>query len=303
MPTAPRASPVRRSPSRGLLIFATVLALACLHAQAAAQNFIWKVTSGAGGNLFLVGSVHLLSASYYPLSPVFDHAFESSDLLVEELDMGEMLSVEAQMRMLNRGLLPPGQSLDKLLSPSTLAAVTKTVSSMGMPVEPLKQFKPWMLAITLQSLAWQNAGFDAELGLDRHFYEKAKAGGKPLQALETLDYQLSRFDDMSQDVQDRMLAETLKQLDNTKTSFSKMADAWKNGDAPAVERLVLQDLKSEPLLYQRMLLDRNQAWLPKIEALFSRPKPAFVVVGAAHLVGSDGLLQMLKAKGYLIEQL
>ena len=55
--------------------------------------------------------------------------------------------------------------------------------------------------------------------------------------------------------------------------------------------------------YDRLLIERNRTWLPKIEALFARPRPAFVVVGAAHLVGPDGLLQMLKAKGYKVEQL
>ncbi len=80
--------------------------------------------------------------------------------------------------------------------------------------------------------------------------------------------------------------------------MTTLADAWKAGDAPTVERIVLQELRKEPGMYQRLLVDRNKDWLPKIEALFARKGRTFVVVGAAHLVGSDGLLAMLKAKGY-----
>jgi len=264
---------------------------------------MWKATSPSKGVVYLIGSVHLLTADYYPLDPVFDDTFKSVDLLVEELDMHEMLAPSSQMEMLTRGMLPAGQTLDKVVSADTLNAVVKKFAELGMPVEPMKQFKPWLLSLTLQGLEWQKAGFDADLGLDKHFYDLAVAQGKNVQGLETLSFQLSRFDEMSMDLQDHLLSETLKELETTKTSFTRMADAWKSGDAPEIERLVLKDLKTEPQMYDRLLVQRNRTWLPKIEALFSRPKATFVVVGAAHLVGTEGLLQMLRAKGYSIEQL
>jgi uncharacterized protein YbaP (TraB family) len=289
--------------ARFALLLSALVAIAGIPTRAASHNFIWKATSATGGTVFLAGSVHLLNADYYPLNPAFEESFASADLLVEELDMGEMLAPDSQMRMLSRGMLPAGQSIDKLVSPETLAAASKALGDLGMPFEPLKQFKPWMLAITLQSLAWQKAGFDADLGLDKHFYDLAQANGIRVQGLETLDFQLSRFDGMSHEVQDRMLAETLKELATTSETFTQMADAWKNGDTEGVEQQVLSDLKSEPQMYDRLLLQRNRTWLPKIEALFSRPRPAFVVVGAAHLIGTDGLLQMLRTKGYTVTQL
>jgi hypothetical protein len=274
-----------------------------LHVGAAGRNFIWKATSPSHGVVYLVGSVHVLTPDYYPLDPAFDEAFKSSDVLVEELDMHEMLAASSQMGMLTRGMLPAGQTIDKVLSADTMSAVVKKFSDLGMPLDPMKQFKPWLLSLVLEGFEWQKAGFDADLGLDKHFFDLAVAGGKPVQGLETLDFQLSRFDEMSMDMQDHLLSETLKELETTKTSFISMADAWKAGDAPTIERLVLKDLKAEPQMYDRLLIARNRTWLPKIEALSSRPNPAFVVVGAAHLVGADGLLQMLKAKGYTIEQL
>jgi uncharacterized protein YbaP (TraB family) len=293
-------------PLRGrlALLFVTLVAVAALQVQAAAPSFLWKVTAPrGGGSLFLAGSIHLLSSEYYPLAPAFDDAFAQSDLLVEELDMAEMLAPEAQMQMLTRGMMPAGQTLDTVLSQGTMDGVRAKVAEMGLPLAPLQLFKPWALSLTLQGLEWQKAGFDPELGLDRHFYDRAKKAGLTTQGLETLEYQIAQFDSLPMPLQDRMLADTLKEMATAKDAVGELARAWKGGDAPAIERIVLRDLKAEPQMYQRLLLDRNRNWLPKIEALFARPRPSFVVVGAAHLVGSDGLLQMLRAKGYTVAQL
>jgi uncharacterized protein YbaP (TraB family) len=292
---------IRRT--RRLLVVACVAVwVATLgHGDAATRNFLWKA-SGKQGVVYLVGSVHMLTKDYYPLSPALDSAFKDSDLLVEEADLAEMLSPSAQLQMLTRGMLPSAQSLDKVVSASTFALLNKRIAGLGMPMEALLRFKPWMLAMTVEALEWQKAGFDPELGLDKHFYDRAQKDGKAVQGLETLDYQVSRFDEMPMDQQDKMLADTLKDLDTETTNVNRLADAWQAGDSAAVERIVLQDLRQDPQMYQRLLVERNRNWLPKLEALFARRGHAFVVVGAAHLVGPDGLLAMLKAKGYSVEQ-
>ena len=217
--------------------------------------------------------------------------------------MAEMLDPMAQMSMLTKGMLPSNQSLDTLLTPATLALVKKATVDLGAAASPLMRFKPWMLAIALQGMELMKAGFDPSLGLDQHFYEEAKAAGIKAQGLETVEFQISRFDEMTMAQQDRMLAQTLKELATETAAVGKLGDAWKGGDVAAVERIALADLKSEPLMYQRLLVERNKNWMPKIEALFARRGKALVVVGAAHLVGPDGLLAMLKAKGYTVEQL
>lgn len=283
------------------IALALVVALLAPLDAAAAQSFLWKAT-GRQNVVYLVGSVHLLTKDYYPLSPALEAAFKDSDLLVEEADLAEMLSPDSQLLLLMRGMLPANQSLDKVLSPATYALVSKRVTDLGLPIEPLKRFKPWALALTLMGLEWQNAGFDAELGLDKHFYDRARAEGKPVQGLETADYQISRFDEMTFEQQDRLLAETLKGVENEKANVAALADAWQAGDAATIERVVLGELKDDRLIYERLLVERNRNWMPKIEALFSRRGRTFVVVGAAHLVGPDGLLAMLRAKGYSIEQ-
>jgi uncharacterized protein YbaP (TraB family) len=284
------------------LIVLIALTLVATTQTAQAKTFAWKAT-GKGGTIYLVGSIHVMSESFYPLNPALEAAFKDSDLLVEEVDLSEMLDPMAQMSILTRGMLPSNQSLDKVLSPATMALVKKAVGDLGDAGGPLMRFKPWMLAITLQGMELLKAGFDPALGLDQHFYDQAKAGGKSVQGLETVEFQISRFDGMTLEQQDRMLAETLKELQTETATVGKLGDAWKAGDVPAIERIALADLESDPLMYQRLLVERNKNWMPKIEALFTRRGRALVVVGAAHLVGPDGLLAMLKAKGYTVEQL
>jgi uncharacterized protein len=298
-----RPSSLWSTARRGSLFLGIVVALLCVRLGAAEPNFLWKATGPRGGAIYLAGSIHLLSDEYYPLAPAFDDAFGQSDLLVEELDMAEMLAPDAQVLMLQRSMMPAGQTLDKVLSAETMATVKTKVTELGLPLAPLQLFKPWALALTLQGLEFQKAGFNPELGLDRHFYDRARKVPIDVQGLETLAFQIGQFDSLPMPLQDRMLADTLKEMATAKESVGDLVHAWKTGDAAAIEKVVLSDLKSEPEMYKRLLLDRNRTWLPKIEALFTRPKPAFVVVGAAHLVGTDGLLAMLRARGYTVTQM
>jgi uncharacterized protein len=292
--TAHRSFPLWRVTLAALL-------LATIGAQGAGRNFLWKATKG-GSTMYLVGSVHLLAKDYYPLNPVLESAFKDSDRLVEEVDLGEMMATENQLNMLMEGMLPSGQSLESVVSKATFDQVSKRLEGLGMPVEPLKRMKPWLLAITLLGMEWQKAGFEAELGLDKHFYDLARTAGKPVEGLETISFQIAQFDGMSKEEQENLLAETLKELDTQQTEVTKLADAWKVGDVATVERIVLQDLKSDTRLYQRMLVDRNRNWVPKIEAIAAKGGRPFIVVGAAHLVGSDGVIAMLRTRGYSVEQ-
>lgn len=276
-------------------------ALVLVAVAAQAKSFAWKVT-GKSGVVYLVGSVHLLSNDFYPLQPALEAAYKDSDLLVEEVDGAELTDPSAQFAMLGKAMLPSATPLDKVISAETYALLTKRAGALGLPLEPFKLLKPWMIALTLVQMEWQQAGFDPQLGLDRHFYDQAKADGKATQGLETAAYQISLLDGLTMDQQERMLAESLKELDDEKANLKKLVDAWRSGDSATVEKIVLADLKTEPVLYQRLLVERNRNWMPKIEALFARPKPALIVVGAAHLIGPDGLLAALKAKGYTVEQ-
>src|SRR5712671_1509336 len=208
------------------VLVATVAAGAVAAPQAQTRAFAWKATRGQAA-VYLVGSVHMLTTDFYPLPAALDAAFKDSDLLVEEADLNEMLSPNTQFSLLSKGMLPAGQTIDKVVSPATLALINQHTGG-ALPLEALKQFKPWFLAMTLEAMEWQSAGFDASLGLDKHFYDRAQVEGKTVQGLETTDFQISLFDGMTRDQQDRFLAETLSGVDKEKASVTRLTGAWRN---------------------------------------------------------------------------
>lgn len=250
--------------------------------------------------MYLAGSVHMLSADVYPLNPVFERAFESAGTLVEEIDLGQALT--AAPAMLLKGLFTDGRTLDKVVSKSTFDLLTARLKDSGLPTEMLSQMKPWMVAMMLMATDTLQAGLSPALGLDQHFFDKAATVGKPVKGLESVESQVDRLDGLSPAVQEQMLRSTLTDLDSERKNLKELIDAWQRGDAPSLERILLADFKDYPAAYQSLIVERNHNWLGQIDACLVQRAPCFVVVGAAHLVGPDGLIALLQRKGYRVDQ-
>jgi uncharacterized protein len=162
--------------------------------------------------------------------------------------------------------------------------------------------KPWLVAITLMAPTLQAAGFSPELGVDRHFFDRAKDAGMKRRGLETMAYQLDRFDSLSMPLQEKMLKQTMADLDREVNNIKEMAEAWTFGNVAAIEQLTLATMKDAPELYEKLLVERNHNWIPHVETCLADNAGCFIVVGAAHLVGPDGLPVLLARKGYKVTQ-
>ncbi len=148
----------------------------------------------------------------------------------------------------------------------------------------------------------QQLGFEASYGVAQYFFRQAVAENKEIVALETLEYQISLFDALSAEEQEELLLETLLELDTLETSFNNLITAWSNGDLEEFAALFLANFAPYPDLEEKLLTQRNHNWLPTIESLLQQKKDYLVIVGAGHLVGEEGLIQLLENRGYLIEQ-
>lgn len=283
-------------------VVAVLVLCASLSAQAPQKHFLWKVEDAKGGSAYLLGSLHVLSADAYPLPAAIDKAFAESRTLVEEVDLDEMNDPMQMMAALAKAMLTGGQTLDQLVSAETFAEVKKRVEAYGMPMAAIQRMKPWLVAITLMAPTLQAAGFKPELGIDKHFFDRAKEKGLERQALETLAYQIDRFDQMPPKLQEDMLKATIEDLDTQVGGVKEMVRAWATGDIATMQRLALTAFQQSPDLYQRLLSERNQNWMPHVERCLTENAGCFVVVGAAHLVGQDGLPVLLLKKGYKVTQ-
>ncbi len=286
---------------RCAVVIACVLLVATPLSGQKGKSFLWKV-EGAGGSAYLLGSLHVLTQDSYPLNATIDKAFADSKVLVEEIDISETSDPAQMMAALMKAMLTGGQTLDQLIAPATYAEVTKRAEKAGMPMMAINRMKPWLVAITLMAPTLQAAGFKPELGVDQHFFDRAIGMGMKHQALETLQYQLDRFDELPPKLQEELLKTTLEDLDTEVSNVKEMAQAWSFGDVAAIEKMTLKALQESPELYKRLLIERNNNWVPQVEQCVKDHAGCFIVVGAAHLVGPDGLPTLLAKKGYKVTQ-
>jgi len=275
---------------------------ALLPAQAPARHFLWTVRGEGPTVAYLLGSLHVLTPEYYPLAEPIERAFEASGTLVEEIDLAEMDAPATLMAAMSRAVFLDGRTLNQVVSADLYSRIEQRSGPAGLPPHVLNRMKPWMAAVSLMAPALEQAGFDPSMGVDRHFYARARALGMPIEALETVAYQIDKFDALPLPVQVQMLEAVLDDVDTQITQVQVIADAWARGDLGAMEQLLLDGFRDAPALAEPLLLERNRQWIPKVEACLARPRPCFIVVGAAHLVGPDSVVALLSEKGYAVVQ-
>ena len=289
----------RRLSAAVVLVWCVAVPIA---AQDGEKHFLWKVEGPGNRTAYLLGSLHVLTPDYYPLSPAINQAFAESRTLVAEVDLDEMNDPRQMMTAAARAMLTDGRSLDQLVAPATYTELTKRAEAAGLPMMAVRRMKPWLVAITLMAPTLQAAGLTAEHGVDRHFFARAKAAGMTRQALETLAYQFDWLDQLSPALQEDMLRSAMEELDTYVGSVKEMARAWAAADVDALERELLASFDQSRELYDRLLVERNRNWLPHVDTCLQQDAGCFIVVGAAHLVGPDGLPTLLAKKGYRVTQ-
>ena len=282
------------------VVLALVLAAGAA-AQTGGRSFLWKVQSGANV-MYLAGSVHALTADAYPLNPAYQRAFEASSALVEEIDLAEADPLTGGLGLLAKGMYTDGRTFNSAVSKETAALVAEKLKGTPLALELIQPMKPWMVMLMLEALGAQAAGLDPELGLDKHFYNLATGVGKQVIGLETVQYQIDRFDKMPDAMQEQLLRSELAEMETEKTSLRTLLTAWQTGDAATIEKMLLTSFTDNPAAYNFLITERNRNWMSSLDACLKRSSPCFVIVGAAHIVGPQGLLALLRQRGYRIEQ-
>ena len=280
-------------------LFASVVHPFVLSAQE--KSFLWKV-SKAGQSIYLLGSIHYLKKENFPLRKAILDALASSKKLVLEIDLNNTPAGSAQRATLEKALYRDGTTLEQNIEPDIFQLATQRAAELGMDANVLKPMKPWFVALTMMAIKLQQLGLNADFGVDRYLAERAKSTGKPTSGLETLEFQLSLLDQLPKRDQEMMLRETVTELDLLDQNIDQIVQAWLKGNSASLEELLLAGMKEYPELYQKIIVDRNRRWLPQIEKFIAQGGQAMVTVGAAHLVGQDGVIEMLKKRGYELEQ-
>lgn len=272
---------------------------------------LWKVAD-ADNELYLLGSFHMLKPTDYPLSADVDGAFNDAEALIFELSPEEMNSPQLGMAMGQAALRTDGTALNSELPAPTvakldawLAANSDGLNAMGMPAQAVQMFEPWFVGLIITIVEMGKLGLDPKIGLDMHLIGRAAKASKPATGLEKGSEQIAVFDGMSKVEQLQFLEESLEQAANAKAEIEKLHGAWRRGDQTALWDGMAAEMRTEsPQLYRRVNTDRNDAWVPKLQRLLDQETKddTLVVVGALHLLGKDGVVEKLRAKGYTVER-
>lgn len=287
----------------GVLALAAVAGLvAGPYAQTtpAHRGFFWKVER-EGRTGWLAGSLHMLPPDAYPLPPAMTAAFDASRTLLEEADPEELASPAFAVAIAGRAMYLDGQTLDQRLSPETFQLIAERAEAAGLSVDVLRRMKPWMAATTLQVFELQRGGFDPALGLDVHFHRLARQSGKAFLALESGLEQVAVLESIGPSFEDALVRSNLQSAAAEVNEMRRLADAWRSGDIGTLERIVLSGVRDTPEVYEALIARRNRNWLPKVRACLDT-STCFIVVGAGHLVGDDGLVAALEAMAYTVTQ-
>lgn len=287
---------------RSTLLALFVGALSATGADEAVMAPIWKV-SDADSTVYLAGSVHLLREKDFPLPAVFDRVYAASDELVFEIDMATLQDPDSAHKLRVLGSLPDGVKLADKLSAGTMERLREYLEKRGMPQGVFDRFTPGMAYLTLGSIETMRSGAKPHLGLDVIYFEKSVADGKPSQGLETAAYQISLFDEVELALLEGLIHESLDEADNSAETFDAIINAWRSGDEEALVELILKETAAQSRLREVLLSERNRNWIPEIEKHLATDRDVLFLVGAAHLVGENSVVDLLREKGYDVTQL
>lgn len=287
-----------------LLTGSAVAAPAARAGSTAPVPLLWKVTGPGDSRVYLLGSFHMLRADDYPLAADVDQAFAASNRLMFELSPADMQSPDLVGKMMQAAMRTDGSELRRDLDAPTWTKLQAYAAANNMPLAQLQGMKPWFVGLTITLSQLARMGLDPELGLDRHFMKRAADAGKPTSGLESIDTQIAVFAQMSNKEQQQMVAEALDQAEQADALSRTLHDAWRRGDEKMLWNEMAVDMRSQyPQLYKRINTDRNEAWVPKLQQqLQAGQGGTLVVVGALHLLGEDGVVEKLRAKGFKVER-
>jgi len=262
---------------------------------------LWKVTTPQN-TVYLLGSIHMLEEKHFPLRRPIYEALQRAKHVVFEVNPASLAQAESSLTMLKMGVFTNGETLSNQLSPNGFAVAKTQLQNRGYDIEQFNRFKPWFLALTITSVELQKLGFNPDIGVDNHLYDMAQKQGKGIHGLETFEDQMSIFNNMSPKTQELFVLQSLTELSLIESEINGLMRSWVQGNAKGLE-VMLNSMKQFPAVFQALITNRNQKWMPQIQSFLGKRDNYLVVVGSLHLLGKGGLLEMLKQKGYAVDQL
>jgi uncharacterized protein len=261
-----------------------------------APTLLWEVSTGSK-KIYILGSIHAGDASLYPLDPRITSAYNESDHLAVEVDISGNKVRKIQEETQRLGYYPPGVSIKDALSSEMNSLIQTKLQSVNLDISYFERLKPWLLALTLSGLLEKEKRFSPAYGIDNYFLKEV--GTRQIHEIETSLYQLEIFNSAPIDLQMGFLWESLQEDSFIKVNLGEVIEAWKEGNTEKMETTFLQPYHRHPELdpiLKILFFERNIGMVEKIEHFLTRDGTFFVVVGVGHLIGKNGVIDILEKK-------
>jgi len=274
--------------------FALLLTAGLAHADPALVRIDDEDTT-----IYVLGTFHLLPPEAVWRTSAVDAALRETDVIYFEADVWSG-GDEAMMGLVQaHGFNTPDAPLSSQMSAEEWQLVSTYSASLGLPPANLEAFRPWFAAVTFGVVAAMAEGYDPNSGVDVQLYTQASAEGRELRFFETADQQIRFFADIPSDVQTEMLVQTADQGKNFAAEIEGLLSAWINGDLERLNEIANLSLQaSAPELHEALITNRNQTWAVELNELMDAPGVYFVAVGAGHLPGDEGVIELMRARGF-----
>lgn len=268
-----------------------------------AEPALWEVEK-AGVKSYLFGTVHVGDATMKGLPDKVIKAIDASDKVIVEVDISAISPAEMQRRSMPFMMLKNGRTLQSELSAQNYQKLTDYFKNKSIDIAMFDGFAPWAVMVTMMQIEFQKAGFSEQNGIDKQVIAHAKSKNIPIGELETLEYQMEMFTNLSL-LSNEMIEETFEQLADVETYFINLVNAWKTGDMDTLTDYYnesFDDSNYGEISEQVMLIERNDNWVKSLTPRIGKEK-LFIAVGALHLPEQHGLLKQLKDQGFTVTRL
>jgi uncharacterized protein YbaP (TraB family) len=269
-----------------------------------AEHFLWEVRSMTN-SAYLFGTIHAGKKEWFPLPEAVEQAFAESKVLAVEADVTDL---DAMAKTVPAMAYVAPDELSKHVPPEDFERFKAQVARLGLAESLTKRVKPFAAVSMLMFAEWERAGYSPQFGIDAYLISKAKATKKRVVEIEGVEAQSALMDSLTEEEHRRAFAGTLKALEEglIETQLDGMVKAWQSGDAflmLELSRRYNEKIPGAREMEEKFIWSRHDAMLAKVEGYLNKSiEKHFIAVGSLHLAGKRGLVELLKAKGYVVKQ-
>jgi uncharacterized protein len=269
-------------------------------AVGAKRGLMWKASS-AHNTVYLLGSIHLAYRDFYPLPEHIEQAFQKSNVLVVEVDLNRLDQTKFQGLMVANGLYTREDSLWNHISPDTRQLVYDFCQERGMDAQAFARMKPWLAALAATLMPAAAMPQNLAPGVDKYLLDEA-GDRMRVEPLESAEYQFRLLSGLPEVQQERNLRTAVQNAGQSAEDFQKLQNLWLEGDAAGLSSYLSSSMRDDPEYEKRVFADRNPRMADRAEQCLKSSDRCFVVVGAGHMVGKDGVIRLLQNRGYKVDQ-